>query len=89
MHARPGVLELVLRKRHGFIRLAIESGSLLVPILSFGENGIALHFTSSNSRFISASREGTKFKDVQVSGSHEKAYWVHDPCRLGERRVQL
>ena len=39
LHARPGVLELVLRKRHGFIRLAIESGSLLVPILSFGENG--------------------------------------------------
>jgi len=32
-------MELVLKKRHGFIRLAIESGSLVVPILSFGENG--------------------------------------------------
>jgi len=39
LHARPGVMELVLKKRHGFIRLAIESGSLLVPVLSFGENG--------------------------------------------------
>jgi 2-acylglycerol O-acyltransferase 2 len=40
LHARPGVMELVLKKRHGFIRMAIETGSLLVPILSFGENGI-------------------------------------------------
>jgi 2-acylglycerol O-acyltransferase 2 len=42
LHARPGVLELVLKKRHGFIRIAIESGSLVVPVLSFGENGISL-----------------------------------------------
>ncbi len=41
LHARPGVMELVLKKRHGFIRIAIESGSLVVPVLSFGENGIA------------------------------------------------
>ena len=39
LHARPGVMELVLKKRHGFIRIAIESGSLVVPVLSFGENG--------------------------------------------------
>jgi len=39
LHARPGVMELVLKKRHGFIRIAIESGSLIVPVLSFGENG--------------------------------------------------
>jgi 2-acylglycerol O-acyltransferase 2 len=44
LHARPGVLELILKKRHGFIRIAIESGSLLVPILSFGENGISIPF---------------------------------------------
>src|SRR5277367_6599308 len=42
LHARPGVMELVLKKRHGFIRMAIETGSLLVPILSFGENGISV-----------------------------------------------
>jgi len=41
LHARPGVMELVLKKRHGFIIIAIESGSLVVPVLSFGENGIA------------------------------------------------
>jgi 2-acylglycerol O-acyltransferase 2 len=39
LHARPGVMELVLKKRHGFIRIAIESGAMLVPILAFGENG--------------------------------------------------
>jgi Diacylglycerol acyltransferase len=39
-------MELVLKKRHGFLRLAIETGSLVVPILSFGENGIPdlIHF---------------------------------------------
>ena len=39
LHARPGVMELVLKKRRGFVRLAIETGALLVPVLSFGENG--------------------------------------------------
>jgi 2-acylglycerol O-acyltransferase 2 len=48
LHARPGVMELILRKRHGFIRMAIESGSLLVPVLSFGENGILFDFCRSH-----------------------------------------
>jgi 2-acylglycerol O-acyltransferase 2 len=39
LHARPGTLELILKKRHGFLRIAIESGSMVVPVLSFGENG--------------------------------------------------
>lgn len=38
LNARPGVADLVLRKRLGFIRLAIKQGASLVPVFSFGEN---------------------------------------------------
>ncbi|OLL26212.1 Diacylglycerol O-acyltransferase 2B [Neolecta irregularis DAH-3] len=37
--SKPGTLNLVLRKRRGFIKLAIRTGASLVPVLSFGENG--------------------------------------------------
>jgi Diacylglycerol acyltransferase len=56
LHARPGVLELVLKKRHGFIRMAIETGSLLVPILSFGENGPS-PLTIKTNREISSNKQ--------------------------------
>ncbi|KAI9168142.1 diacylglycerol O-acyltransferase 1 [Blastocladiella emersonii ATCC 22665] len=35
--ARPGRMELVLRKRKGFVRLALDTGSSMVPVVSFGE----------------------------------------------------
>ncbi|NXD11233.1 MOG2A acyltransferase, partial [Nothocercus nigrocapillus] len=38
LDARPGSFILLLRKRKGFIRLAIEHGTPLVPVFSFGEN---------------------------------------------------
>ncbi|KAI8638373.1 diacylglycerol acyltransferase [Parasitella parasitica] len=38
LNARPGIADLVLRKRLGFIRLAIQQGASLVPVFSFGEN---------------------------------------------------
>ena len=38
--ARPNSLDLVLKKRLGFIKMAIRTGSSLVPILSFGEADI-------------------------------------------------
>ncbi|KAI8988205.1 diacylglycerol acyltransferase type 2B [Mycotypha africana] len=40
LNARPGVVDLVLRKRLGFIRLAIKHKADLVPVFSFGENDI-------------------------------------------------
>jgi len=36
LHARPGNTELIVRK--GFVRLAMQTGSSLVPVYSFGEN---------------------------------------------------
>jgi 2-acylglycerol O-acyltransferase 2 len=40
LSARPGTNDLTLKKRLGFIRLAIRNGASLVPIFSFGENDI-------------------------------------------------
>ncbi|KAG4301035.1 hypothetical protein PCK1_002734 [Pneumocystis canis] len=38
--ARPGIIELTLKKRHGFIKMALKMGADLVPVLAFGENDI-------------------------------------------------
>ncbi|KLO19104.1 diacylglycerol-acyltransferase [Schizopora paradoxa] len=38
--AHPGTADLTLRKRLGFIKLAIQHGADLVPVFSFGENDI-------------------------------------------------
>ncbi|MCJ1253099.1 diacylglycerol O-acyltransferase 1 [Lignoscripta atroalba] len=38
LDAQPYSLRLVLKKRKGFIKLAIRTGADLVPVLSFGEN---------------------------------------------------
>jgi 2-acylglycerol O-acyltransferase 2 len=40
LSARPGTADLTLRKRLGFIKLAIREGADLVPTFSFGENDI-------------------------------------------------
>jgi 2-acylglycerol O-acyltransferase 2 len=36
----PGTMRLVLNCRKGFVKLAVETGADLVPVLSFGENDI-------------------------------------------------
>ncbi|CAO3686122.1 unnamed protein product [Umbelopsis vinacea] len=38
LSARPGVMDLVLKRRFGFIKIAVQTGASLVPTLSFGEN---------------------------------------------------
>ncbi|KAF9256519.1 diacylglycerol acyltransferase [Marasmius fiardii PR-910] len=40
LSARPGTADLTLRKRLGFIKVAIQQGADLVPVFSFGENDI-------------------------------------------------
>lgn len=40
LHARPGVMQLYLRNRKGFVRLALETKCPLVPCFGFGENEI-------------------------------------------------
>jgi hypothetical protein len=40
LEAVPGSMRLVLRNRKGFAKLAIRTGSSLVPVLAFGENDL-------------------------------------------------
>lgn len=40
LSARPGTADLTLKKRLGFIRMAIRHGADLVPTFSFGENDL-------------------------------------------------
>lgn len=38
--AHPGSCDLVLKRRQGFVRIALLSGASLVPCLAFGENNL-------------------------------------------------
>ncbi|GAA5969140.1 hypothetical protein JCM11641_007482 [Rhodosporidiobolus odoratus] len=40
LSAHPGTADLTLRRRKGFVKLAIRTGADLVPVFSFGENDI-------------------------------------------------
>lgn len=40
MHAIPGTMNLIIKKRKGFVKLALKEGAQLVPVLSFGENDL-------------------------------------------------
>ncbi|KAL6706897.1 diacylglycerol O-acyltransferase 1 [Coniothyrium glycines] len=40
LDSRPGTIRLVLRRRKGFVKMAIRTGADLVPVLAFGENDI-------------------------------------------------
>ena len=44
LHANPGTVELVLKKRIGFVRLALQYGAELVPVFHFGENELYTQF---------------------------------------------
>ena len=38
LYAAPGTYDLVLGSRKGFVRIALQTGASLVPVLNFGEN---------------------------------------------------
>ena len=40
LNAFPNTYDLVIKKRFGFIKLAVMNGASLVPVMSFGENDI-------------------------------------------------
>ena len=47
LDAKPHTLRLVLKRRKGFVKLAIRCGADLVPVLSFGENDLYDQFDAS------------------------------------------
>ena len=40
LHAHPGVMKFYFKRRKGFVRLALETQSHLIPVIGFGENDI-------------------------------------------------
>lgn len=40
LDAKPHTLRLVLKRRYGFIKIAVRTGADLVPVLAFGENDL-------------------------------------------------
>lgn len=38
MESEPGTLRLVLKNRTGVFRMALETGTPIVPVLTYGEN---------------------------------------------------
>lgn len=50
LSAHPGTADLTLKRRKGFIKLAIRQGADLVPVFSFGENDV--RFRTTINRFL-------------------------------------
>ena len=52
LDAKPGSLKLVLKKRKGFVKLAIRQGADVVPVLAFGENDLYEQFDSTKHPYV-------------------------------------
>ncbi|RKP19118.1 2-acylglycerol O-acyltransferase 2-like protein [Rozella allomycis CSF55] len=52
LDAHPGTLDLTLKKRKGFFKLALQTGTSLVPCLSFGENDVFNQINNGHGTFL-------------------------------------
>lgn len=52
LDAHPGSVTLTLRRRKGFVKLALKHGASLVPVFSFGENDIFNQLQNPDGSFI-------------------------------------
>ncbi|PKI84565.1 Dga1p [Malassezia vespertilionis] len=62
LNSRPGELNLTLKRRFGFVRVAIRTGSDLVPVLAFGENDIYMQAENNSGSWLYWFQQ--KFKSI-------------------------
>lgn len=60
LYARPGNYRFVINKRKGFVKIAIQTGAALVPVLSFGENDLLEQPSNNPGTWIRAYQEFVK-----------------------------
>lgn len=60
LYARPGNYRLVLNKRKGFVKIAIQTGIPLGPVFSFGETEIFDQFSNEPGTFLRAYQDFVK-----------------------------
>jgi 2-acylglycerol O-acyltransferase 2 len=56
LEAHPGKFKLILNHRTGFIRIAMQTGACLVPVISFGENDLYIALPNP---------KGSKLRSIQ------------------------
>jgi 2-acylglycerol O-acyltransferase 2 len=60
LNVRPNTYVLTIKNRKGFIKAALQSGSSLVPVFSFGENDLYQTYTFNKGSFVRSIQERLK-----------------------------
>ncbi|KAJ9626453.1 diacylglycerol O-acyltransferase 1 [Taxawa tesnikishii (nom. ined.)] len=87
LDAQPGALRLVLKRRKGFIKLAIRTGADLVPVLAFGENELYEQFDpTAHPRIHKFQLLVKKFMGFTVPLFHARGVFNYDVGMMPYRR---
>lgn len=60
LEAHPGSYVIMLRKRKGFVKMAIRTGACLVPVFSFGENDLFVQANNPQGSYLRSFQETFK-----------------------------
>lgn len=88
LDAQPNNLRLVLKRRKGFIKLAIRTGADLVPVLAFGENELYDQISSESHPMVHKGQMlAKKLLGFTVPLFHARGVFNYDIGMLPYRRA--